>query len=205
MSDEQSQVSETKQEIMQATYDAIQQEGYAGLTIQSIADNLEKSKAVLHYHYDTKEDLLAAFLGYLLTEFGDTIQLSGFAPPEEQLLSLVDVLLFGPSDASSKEIRQMQITFLEIQSQSPHKPLYREQFTEIHNRLIDLFAEIINRGMREGEFREVDAGLTAEHLLYIIFGGQLIRHTTNSETAGDEIREIVVSQFIPSIKKEGSD
>ncbi|WP_170845520.1 TetR/AcrR family transcriptional regulator [Halorientalis persicus] len=122
MDNNKNQLDETKQEIMQATYDAIQQHGYAGLTIQSIADNFGKSKAVLHYHYDTKEDLLAAFLDYLLSEFGETIQIEGLSSPEEQLLSLVDLLLYGPDDTASEEIRQMQIALLEVQSQSPHKP-----------------------------------------------------------------------------------
>ncbi|WP_170845536.1 TetR/AcrR family transcriptional regulator [Halorientalis persicus] len=201
MDNNKNQLDETKQEIMQATYDAIQQHGYAGLTIQSIADNFGKSKAVLHYHYDTKEDLLAAFLDYLLSEFGETIQIEGLSSPEEQLLSLVDLLLYGSDDTASEEIRQMQIALLEVQSQSPHKPLYCEQFTQIYHRLSDLFAEIIKRGMREGVFREVDADLTAQHILFIIVGGQLNQHTTNLETDPDKIRKIVTSQVLPSIKK----
>lgn len=201
MNDSKTQLSETKQEIMQATYDAIQQHGYAGLTIQSIADNFGKSKAVLHYHYDTKEDLLAAFLDYLLSEFGETIQIEGLSSPEKQLLSLVNILLYGPDDASNEEIQRMQVALLEVQSQSPHNPLYRKQFTQIYHRLSDLFAEIIKRGVREDVFRDVDANMTARHILFIIVGGQMNQYTTNLGTDPNEIREIVISQVLPSIKK----
>jgi AcrR family transcriptional regulator len=201
MTDNNSGFSDTKQEIMQATYDAIQQHGYAGLTIQSIADNFGKSKAALHYHYDTKEDLLAAFLNYLLSEFRETIQIDEDSSPEQQLLDLVDVLLYGPDNSSSEEIFQMQTALLEIQSQSPHKQLYRDQFTQIYHWLGNLFVEIINNGIAENVFRDVNAHLTAQHLLLIIVGGILNRHTTNSEMSPDQIREIVTAQFLPYLKK----
>ena len=201
MDNNKNQLDETKLEIMQATYNAIQQRGYAGLTIQSIADNFDKSKAVLHYHYDTKEDLLAAFLDYLLSEFGETIQIERLSSPEKQLLSLVDLLLYGPDDISSEELRQMQIALLEVQSQSPHRPLYCEQFTQLYHRLLDLFAEIIKRGMREDAFREVDADLTAQHIVFIIVGGQMNQHATDLGTDPNKIREIVTSQVLSSIKK----
>jgi len=64
-----------------------------------------------------------------------------------------------------------------------------------------LFAEIIKRGVREDVFREVDADLTAQHILFIIVRGQLNQHTTNLETDPDKIREIVTSQVLLSIKK----
>ncbi|WP_435077165.1 TetR/AcrR family transcriptional regulator [Halococcus sp. AFM35] len=53
------------------TYRALSKHGYANLTMQAIADEFEKTKAVLHYHYDTKDRLLAAFLGYILDRFMD--------------------------------------------------------------------------------------------------------------------------------------
>lgn len=193
--------SDTKQEIMQATYDAIQQHGYAGLTIQSIADNFGKSKAVLHYHYDTKEDLLAAFLDHLLSEFRETIQVDEHSSPDQQLLDLVDILLYGPEDSSNEEIFQMQTALLEIQSQSPHKRLYRSQFTQIYHWLGNLFVEIINRGIEDGVFREVDPTLTAQHFLLVIVGGLLNRHTTNYEMSPDRIRTVVTCQLIPYLKK----
>ncbi|WP_193767679.1 TetR/AcrR family transcriptional regulator [Halorientalis pallida] len=186
---------------MEATYDAIQQHGYAGLTIQSIADNFAKSKAVLHYHYDTKEDLLAAFLNHLLFEFRETIQVDKRSSAAQQLLDLVDILLYGPDRTDREEILQMQTALLEIQSQAQHKQLYCDQFTQIHHWLSNLFAEIINSGIEEDEFRDVNPKLTAHHLLLVIVGGLLNIHTTNTRTNPELIREIVTSQFLPYLKK----
>ncbi len=43
---------------MEATYRALCANGFASLTMQDIADEAEKSTSLLHYHYDTKRDLL---------------------------------------------------------------------------------------------------------------------------------------------------
>lgn len=155
----------------------------------------------MHYHYDTKGDLLAAFLNYILSEFRETIQVNEFSYPEHQLLALVDVLLYGPEDSSNDEIFQMQAALLEIQSQSTHKQLYRDQFTQLYYWLNYLFIETINNGINEDIFRDVDPKLTAQHLLLIIVGGLLNRHTTNTEMSPDRIRVVVTSQFLPYLKK----
>ncbi|GAA0475047.1 hypothetical protein GCM10008985_34420 [Halococcus dombrowskii] len=56
---------ETIEEIMDATYRALCKHGYAALRMQDIADETTKSKAALHYHYDSKHDLLLSFLDYI--------------------------------------------------------------------------------------------------------------------------------------------
>ncbi|MEF8974259.1 MAG: helix-turn-helix domain-containing protein, partial [Haloarcula sp.] len=44
---------DTADDIMDATYRALCTHGYADLTMQDIADESDKSKAALHYHYDS--------------------------------------------------------------------------------------------------------------------------------------------------------
>lgn len=53
--------SEVDEEIMEATYRALREHGYADLTIKRIAAEYGKSTAAVHYHYDTKEELLRRF------------------------------------------------------------------------------------------------------------------------------------------------
>jgi len=74
--------ADPNEEIMRATYRALQEHGYADLTIKRIAEEYGKSTAAIHYHYDTKDDLLAAFLDYILDQFQNTVHEvgSGFYP-----------------------------------------------------------------------------------------------------------------------------
>ena len=88
--------SDTDEEIMQATYRALSEHGYANLTIKRIAAEYGKSTAAIHYHYDTKDDLLAAFLDFLLDRFTDATRLNGVA-----LLYIVQAALPLLNDGSS--------------------------------------------------------------------------------------------------------
>ena len=64
---------ETREAVMAATHRALCTHGFADLTTQRIADEWGKSKAALHYHYDTKEELLRTFLDHLLAKFESQI------------------------------------------------------------------------------------------------------------------------------------
>jgi len=66
--------STAEEEIMEATYRALLRHGYADLSISRIADELDKSKAAIYYHYDTKDDLLVAFLEFAVDRFEETIE-----------------------------------------------------------------------------------------------------------------------------------
>ena len=56
----------TRGRIVDATYRALCANGYAALTMQDIADECDRSTSLLHYHFDTKEDLLVELLAHLL-------------------------------------------------------------------------------------------------------------------------------------------
>ncbi len=83
-------VSDQNEEIMRATYRALRTHGYADLTIKRIADEYGKSTAAIHYHYDTKEDLLAAFLDYILDQFKDAVHEVETTDPEQRLELLLE-------------------------------------------------------------------------------------------------------------------
>lgn len=60
-------------EILDATYRALCAHGYANLTLQDIAVEADTSKASIHYHYDSKNQLFAAFLDELFERFIDRV------------------------------------------------------------------------------------------------------------------------------------
>src|SRR6056297_2619761 len=90
--------SDAEEEVLRATYSALREHGYADLTIKRIDDEYGKSTAAVHYHYDTKEELLAAFLDYVLQQFVDTIHEVETTDPDERLTLLLDQLLVELED-----------------------------------------------------------------------------------------------------------
>jgi AcrR family transcriptional regulator len=170
--------SETQLEIMEATYRALCEHGYADLTIQAIADEFDKSKSLLYYHYDTKDEILIAFLEYLLDQFTVEDALDTDDSPDEQLWTLIDQFLpASPSD----EQREFQLALFELRSRALSKPAYREQFTRVDRLVHDALVDVLAAGIDDGTFREVDIEETATLLVSIVTGAMLRRVTTDED------------------------
>ena len=58
-------MSSTEQEIMEATYHALVNSGYAELSICDISRRFDGSQSLIYDHYDDKEDLLTRFIQFI--------------------------------------------------------------------------------------------------------------------------------------------
>jgi len=163
-------------EIMEATYRALLEHGYADLSISRIVDELDKSKAAIYYHYDTKDDLLAAFLEFAVDRFEETIDTETGDEPSEDLAHVTEKLLALQPDA---EQRQLQAVLVGPRSQAVTNEVFREQFTQIDERLAATIRSIVERGIDEGTFRDVDPSRIAEHILSTVNGAMYSRATTD--------------------------
>ncbi|WP_323174313.1 TetR/AcrR family transcriptional regulator [Natrialba sp. PRR66] len=164
---------DTANEILDGTYRALCKHGYAELTLQDIADETDKSKASIHYYYDTKEDLFTAFLEFLYGRYTDKVTGVTGASPQARLLSLLDVLLADGEDGPDTEFRT---AMLEIRAQGPYNDGIREQLTKFDEFLYEELHSIIEAGIEREEFNEhVDPDLAAEFLTTMISGAHTRR------------------------------
>jgi len=159
--------SNVDEAIMRATYRALQEHGYADLTIKRIAEEYGKSTAAVHYHYDTKDDLLAAFLDYVLDRFVDTIHEVETTDPEQRLELLLDRLLVAPEDH-----HELLVALLEMRSQAPSKEAFAERFEQNDEYVRYMLRTVIDYGITEGVFADVDAEHAARALMTIVDGGR---------------------------------
>ncbi|WP_160134977.1 TetR/AcrR family transcriptional regulator [Halococcus salsus] len=173
------QRSETQRAIVEATYAALQTHGYADLTIQAIADEFEKSKSLLYYHYDTKDGLLIDVLKDGLDRFATRNAVDPDATPREQLETFLDRSLPARLD---DETRAFRLTIFELRSQAPMNEAYREQFARADRLLHETLVEILERGIETGDFRDVDPAYTTDLLLSLTEGG-MTRHLVTSDDA----------------------
>lgn len=180
---------ETTEELMGATYCALCKHGYASLRMQDIADESTKSKAALHYHYESKHDLLLAFLEHLyerfetkMTEMAD----ENDDDPATRLITFVEQQLTPRENDPDKEF---QTAMLEIKAQAPYDEDYREQLREFDRFVHDLFRSILADGVEQGMFEsEIDPDETAEFLLTHINGAQIRTVTTGDGLDGTRRR-----------------
>ena len=161
------------EEIMCATYRALCTHGYADLTMQDIADESTKSKAALHYHYDSKHDLLCAFLEYLYGEFVERTGDIDAADPRERLLAFVDAVLEKPDDGEG-----LETALLEIRAQAPYDPGFRDRLTNFETYLVAEFTDILEAGVDDGTFAaDIDPEDTARFLVTVVTGAATERVT----------------------------
>ncbi|WP_235920690.1 TetR/AcrR family transcriptional regulator [Natronorubrum halalkaliphilum] len=152
---------------MHATYRALCEHGYPDTTISSIVAEFDKSKGLLYYHYEDKDDLLTDFLRYLLERFETKINEEMTGDPYETLVGLVDRIL--PEQLDDDQLRFRQ-AFFEIRSQAPHSTAYHDLIEQNDQLLQSELTNVIERGVESGQFRSVDPERTADFIHSVLIG-----------------------------------
>ncbi|WP_380676263.1 TetR/AcrR family transcriptional regulator [Salinigranum sp. GCM10025319] len=171
---------EPREAVIRATCRALCTHGYANLTMQDIADETDLSKAALHYHYDTKRDLLIAFLDSLTSWYEGRLEdLEGETAPE-RLSSLFDECLShddgGDDDTDGDaDYPAFHTALMEIKAQAPYDDAFRERLAAADEVLLKRVRGIVADGVAAGAFADVDPDVTAELVVDVLAGG----HTRN--------------------------
>ncbi len=139
---------------MEATFRALAKHGYADLTVQAIADEFEKSKSLIHYHYDSKADLMVAFMAHLLDEFIGEVEGDADADPRDRLLRMAEIVVRGVGDPD--ETRDFHTALLGMRAQAPFDPALQGRLVENDRLIRGVVADIVREGIDEGQFRDVD-------------------------------------------------
>lgn len=190
---------DTRRAIMGSTYRALCEHGYAALTMQDIADELGKSTSLLHYHFDTKDELLVAFIDHLLEEFEERIETSADDPPDERLAEFLDQFVFAPDD----ERAAFHTALLELRSQAPFNDAYREQLRRSDELTRETLENIIEDGIEAGVFRaDADPEAVAQ-LLFATLDGARVRQVTLMEAGyAASVREALYEHVIDDLLVE---
>lgn len=191
-------VSDPNEEIMRATYRALREYGYADLTVQRIADEYGKSTAAIHYHYDTKEDLLAAFLNYILDQFKDVVHKVETIDPEQRLELLLDKLLVDPEDHSD-----LLVAILEMRSQVPYNERFRERFRQNDEYVQYLLRTVIDQGIQKGVFNDVDTEHVARALMTIVDGARTRAVVLDEEQSLETARR-TADEYVSTVLTDGT-
>lgn len=183
----------TREEIMRATYLALCEYGYADLTIQRISDEFPKSKSLIYHHYDGKDELLLDFLQFMVDRFEETVQFENTDGADAHLRSVLDHVLATPLPEKRREFAK---TMVELRAQAAHDERYRDHFTRNDFFFRNRIASIIESGIEEGVFREVDPEEAATFLVTVINGSMTGRVSSNhdaTETVRDQVEAYVTS------------
>ncbi|MFC7135787.1 TetR/AcrR family transcriptional regulator [Halobaculum litoreum] len=169
--------SEVETLIMEATYRALTEHGYADLTVAHIAEEFEKSKSLLYYHYDSKDDLIAGFLGFAGDHFLAMLDAAEREAddPLDRLRAFVDIYLAAEVD---DEMTAAQRAMIDLRAQAVSEPRFRAEFDRIDAHIRDRLAEAVADGVADGTIDDdADPEAVATWLLAALTGAMLQRHT----------------------------
>ncbi|WP_053947096.1 TetR/AcrR family transcriptional regulator [Halolamina sediminis] len=190
---------ETRTEIMEATFRAVSEHGYADLRMRDIGEEMEKTRQIIHYHYDGKYDLLANFLEYIIEQYEGSVEVDRDVPPREELDLRVRQCLFGPGFEEFDHWERMKV-YHELFTHAQNDERHRKIFDEHHRRLRGGITQVVTEGIEQGEFRNTDPERTGQLITDVIHAARerklSLGHDDAPEQALQAIDEFVIDSLI---------
>jgi AcrR family transcriptional regulator len=195
------QQHETKRAIMEATLRALCEHGYADLTMADIADEFDKSQAAIHYHFETKEDLVVAFLQYSQRRIAEELAAAEGDTAAERMEATLDFFISGPEPVDASDIGDFHTALLELQAQSPSVDAYRRELEEIDAAIRAHYEAIVEDGIGAGEFEAVDPAAVAEEIVTLLSGARVRAVALDDDAILEHARTMIEDELLRRIAR----
>ena len=146
------------------------------------------SPALIHYHFATREALLAEAIDYSFNHAGEA-RISEAVPgasATERLRAMVDQCL-----PTSPELEEDWVLWVELWLRAVRHPELRPVAEDLYARLHEWFAAEIAAGVQSHEFAACDAGEVADRALALIDGYGIRSLIGDSSVPVERVREAV--------------
>lgn len=181
---------DTEEVIMEATFRALREHGYADLRMRHIGDEMELTRQVIHYHFEGKYDLLSSFLEYVIEQYEGSVDVPRDADPRTELEARIDQCLFGPEFGEFTHWDRMKV-YHELYTYAQNDEQHREIFNEHYERIRGSIVEVVEDGIEEGVFRDVDAERMGQLVTDVIHAARGRRISLGHDDAPDEARRAI--------------
>ncbi|MGB9965052.1 TetR/AcrR family transcriptional regulator [Halobacterium hubeiense] len=195
------EANDTREEIMEATFRALSEHGYKDLRVRDIGEEMELSRQVIHYHFDGKYDLLSSFLEYVIDQYEGSVAVDAEMDPRSELDARIDQCLFGPEFEEFTHWDRMKV-YHELYAHAQHDDEHRELFEEHYARLRGSIVDVVEDGIEQGVFRDVDAERVGQLLTDVIHAARERRLALGHDDAPEEARAAIDEFVLDSLERE---
>jgi AcrR family transcriptional regulator len=175
-----------RERILAAAVERIANDGIDELRIARVAMDAGVSTSLVHYHFETREALLAEAIEYSYELAADVRLEEGgeFADHGERLAAMVDQFLPYPG-----VLERDWILWIELWLRAVRHPELRPTAARLYARLREWLATAIAAGVEAGEFGEVDPERLADRVIALAdgYGVRVLIEELDIEVARREI------------------
>lgn len=154
--------TETSTRIIRATRRALIEHGYDGLSMAKVADEFDGSQSLIHYHFDSREGLLAALLERERDLYADLFEEFPTAP-DARLERTMDEFIRNFDEWAEES--GMAVRIVELYAAATNSERIRTALRELYALFRAEFEQTIADGIEAGVFEQVDPGHVARLLL----------------------------------------
>jgi AcrR family transcriptional regulator len=163
-------------ELLQAARQVVLERGMASTRVADIAKATNVSGGLIHYHFDTKDELMAAMLR--ATSESERQQLDELVDGGGTAVERLDRVLRHYIPRTRAD--QSWIMWIEAWAAGLRSPVLRDILKELEAAWIDALERVIRDGVAGGEFDCPDPAASAERLDALL-DGLMVRATVHPE------------------------
>lgn len=162
-------MTETREKILETAREILLTDGFEALTTQAIADRMDITDAGVHYHFETKEDLLAGLIENQTTKLRQ--QLEAYeGPPEERLPALLEDRFEAVELLRAAELPPPSFQLLSATTGSEDR--LRAGLRAFMDTYVEMLTETIEEGVETGVFETESPEWTARALTAMVEGAE---------------------------------
>ncbi|MEU6944592.1 TetR/AcrR family transcriptional regulator [Streptomyces sp. NPDC046316] len=157
---------ETRERILTAACEVIADIGFENVSMRKVAEHAGVSKALLHYHFDTREKLFADAMTHSFAQTGT--EADDGADPVPAAVALARILRsMLPTDA---ELRQDWKLWQELWVRAQRDTAARHLAVDLYDQLHAWVGGAVERGIESGEFTACDVDALSTQVLALCDG-----------------------------------
>jgi AcrR family transcriptional regulator len=163
--------TDTRSALLRAAYHTLCDHGYGAFSLRKVAAEADMSRGLVHYHYDSKSDLLVSLLEFLIDRFEARFEDPAGRSALDRLDAVLEWVAFGPS-IFGRDGRDYFTAIFELRAQAPYDDRLRARLTANYETVRDRLAAIVREGVDDGDLAAVDPTTTATFLVTAVDGAR---------------------------------
>lgn len=191
---------DTKEKIILAGEELFSQRGYDATSVSLICERAGVSKGAFFHYFSTKEEFFLEILDRWLSDLSQKIE-SYFKEQDKVINGLLRTTIIF--EDIFKESKEKFYLFLEFLRKGISDERILKKLGDYFKRYREYFSLLIERGKREGSFKDIDSEVLSSLIIsYSI--GIILQQIFDKDSDWGRISREGVNLIISSIKKEES-